>query len=100
MDASAAIGIAKRKGLGKVRHIDTQSLWVQDALREGRFGIGKVDGKENPSDIYTKYLDQATMEKHLGFMHIVNRAGRPEVAPGAAHHGAGQGGDEVGLWQA
>ena len=34
VDASAAIGIARRKGLGQVRHVDTQSLWVQDAVRE------------------------------------------------------------------
>ena len=31
-NASAAIGIAQRKGLGKVRHLDTQSLWIQDAV--------------------------------------------------------------------
>ena len=36
VDASAAIGICQRKGLGKVRHLDTQSLWIQDALQERR----------------------------------------------------------------
>ena len=36
VDASAAIRITQRKGLGKVRHLDTQSLWIQDALRERR----------------------------------------------------------------
>ena len=33
VDATAAIGIAQRKGLGKLRHIDTQALWIQDAVR-------------------------------------------------------------------
>ena len=28
VDASAAIGIAQRKGLGRIRHLDTQSLWI------------------------------------------------------------------------
>ena len=65
VDASAAIGIARRKGLGKVRHVETQSLWVQDAIREKRMTLNKVDGKDNPSDIFTKFLDVQTMEKHL-----------------------------------
>ena len=36
VDATAAIGIAQRKGLGKLRHLDTQSLWIQ--ARSGRGG--------------------------------------------------------------
>ena len=32
-DATAAIGICKRKGLGKIRHLATSDLWVQDKLR-------------------------------------------------------------------
>ena len=29
-DATAAIGIARRKGLGKIRHLDVNDLWIQD----------------------------------------------------------------------
>ena len=29
-DATAAIGIARRRGLGKLRHLDVEDLWVQD----------------------------------------------------------------------
>ena len=39
VDASAAIGIAQRKGLGKVRHLDCQALWIQDAARQRRIHI-------------------------------------------------------------
>ena len=28
-DATAAIGIARRKGLGKIRHLDCTDLWIQ-----------------------------------------------------------------------
>ena len=28
-DSSAAIGICQRQGLGRLRHIETQSLWIQ-----------------------------------------------------------------------
>ena len=31
-DASAAIGVANREGLGRIRHLVTQSLWLQQAL--------------------------------------------------------------------
>ena len=48
-DASAAIGVANREGLGRIRHLDTQSLWLQQALRKKRLGLGKVLGTENPS---------------------------------------------------
>ena len=81
VDASAAIGIARRKGLGKIRHIETQALWVQDAVRQRRVNLKKVDGKLNPSDIHTKYLDMQTMERHLKFMRVQRRQGRPGVAP-------------------
>ena len=32
VDASAAIGLAQRKAPGNIRHFETQSLWIQDAL--------------------------------------------------------------------
>ena len=34
-DSSAAIGISSRQGLGKLRHIATHTLWVQQAVRSG-----------------------------------------------------------------
>ena len=65
MDASAAIGIAQRRGLGNIRHLDAQSLWVQDALRQRRFEITKVPGAENPSDLMTKHQDAGTIGKMM-----------------------------------
>ena len=35
-DSSAALGIAQRAGIGKVRHLRTQGLWVQEARVSGR----------------------------------------------------------------
>ena len=34
-DATAAIGIAKRRGLGRIRHLQTADLWVQENIRSG-----------------------------------------------------------------
>ena len=34
VDAAAAIGVAQRVGLGKLRHLETQSLWLQESVRD------------------------------------------------------------------
>ena len=41
-DSSAAMGIAKRQGLGKLRHLECQRLWLQGRLRRGDFELRKV----------------------------------------------------------
>ena len=41
-DATAAIGICRRRGLGKVRHLAVADLWVQDKVRAGDFRLMKV----------------------------------------------------------
>ena len=64
-DSSAAVGICTRKGLGKVRHIKVQYLWLQDTIKQKELGLSKIPGVDNPSDILTKYLDAATMNRHL-----------------------------------
>ena len=82
-DATAAIGIAKRRGLGKVRHLHTADLWVQERVRNGDVTLLKVLGSDNPADIFTKYVDAATMNKALDFMNVHFMSGRPECAPAA-----------------
>ena len=44
-DSSAAIGICNRQGLGKLRHLDTHTLWIQQAVRTGRIDQRKVLGE-------------------------------------------------------
>ena len=56
-DVTAGIGVANREGFRQIRHLDTQSLWLQQALRKRRLGLGKVLGTENPSDLMTKHVD-------------------------------------------
>ena len=55
-DATAAIGIVHRLGLGKVRHLATSDLWIQQHVRMGLLRIEKLDGKSNPADAFTKHL--------------------------------------------
>ena len=64
-DSSAAKGMAKRQGIGKVRHVETKYLWIQRAVRQGRIQIRKVRGDENPADVGTKYLSAAQIMEAL-----------------------------------
>ena len=53
-DSSAAKGISARKGVGRVRHIEVNQLWVQDKVRSGDIEVVKVDGDKNLGDALTK----------------------------------------------
>ena len=69
-DATAAIGIANRQGLGRIRHIATTDLWIQQRLKAGEIQTFKVDGLKNPSDLMTKPLDAPRMELLLEAMGV------------------------------
>ena len=80
-DASAAIGICKRRGLGKVRHLAVADLWIQDHLRTNGFLLNRVKGPDNPADVLTKFVDKVTLDKHIGTMPMASLEGRAESAP-------------------
>lgn len=46
-DATAAIGIARRKGLGKIRHLDTTDLCLQDKIRSRKMTLEKILGADS-----------------------------------------------------
>ena len=54
-DASAALGMARRLGVGKVRHLDTSLLWIQQKIRSNDLVVEKVSGHDNCADIMTKH---------------------------------------------
>ena len=80
-DATAAIGMARRQGLGRVRHLATSDLWIQQRLRAGDFTILKHPGTENSADLMTKVKGRADISKFLGLMGFIMGKGRSEIAP-------------------
>ena len=50
-DSSAALGIAGRSGLGKLRHLETHALWVQERVRTGAIQVRTVRGDVDPADL-------------------------------------------------
>ena len=64
-DSSAAVQAAQRLGTGKMRHLETQCLWIQELVKTKRVTIHKVKGELNPADIYTKDVPRDVLERHL-----------------------------------
>ena len=81
-DASAAIAISQRSGLGKLRHIQTQYLWLQERVSAKDLRLTKVVGTANPADMLTKNLAKPDLDKHLEFSNLLIRDGR---ADGSLH---------------
>ena len=80
-DSTAAKGIASRKGLGKLRHIEVQYLWLQDHIAKRHFILHKILGVKNPADTMTKYLSVIDIVKHMRTMNMEYTVGRSGAAP-------------------
>ena len=64
-DSSAAIAIAKRKGAGKLRHINIGLLWIQEKTETEEIVVKKVKGVSNPADMMTKAINKDKLEKYM-----------------------------------
>jgi hypothetical protein len=87
-DSTATMGICGRQGLGKLRHIDTQCLWIQQRVRDRSIELYKVRGEVNPADLFTKHLSSneriQSLLAQFGCSYEVGRAaGAPLLRRGA-----------------
>ena len=80
-DASAAIGICSRIGVGKVRHIEVNQLWLQEKVAMGKFEIIKVPTAENLADALTKGVDASIMQRHISGINAQVSNDRHPLAP-------------------
>ena len=69
-DSSAAIGICRRRGLGKIRHLAVSDLWVQQRCREKGVELDKIQGDTNESDMMTKPIDGRRLRKLLQLLGV------------------------------
>ena len=80
-DASAAKGIASRRGLGKVRHIELCELWLQDQVARNRIRLVKIAGVDNFSDSLTKPAGVERINQTLYHTNQVCASGRHPIMP-------------------
>ena len=64
-DASVALAIVARRGLGKSRHLDTNYLWIQEKAAKGDLNFKKVAGVDNGADLFTKTLSWNEIQSHI-----------------------------------
>ena len=74
-DSTAASGIAHRRGAGKVRHIETKTLWLQRLITGRLIVLRKAKGTELSTDLGTKHVERKDLEKNLRLLGFVTRLG-------------------------
>ena len=82
-DSSAAMGISKRRGLGKTRHIELNQLWLQEKVNNIEIEMRKMKGEDDVADALTERLDQRDIIKHLQAVGQRIREGKHAYAPAA-----------------
>lgn len=80
-DVSAAKGIASRRGLGKLRHLEVHQLWLQDIVNKVEIEVMKARGEGNLSDARTKPLDGTATKDHMWLTNQEIKIGRHALAP-------------------
>ena len=80
-DSSAAIGICRRTGIGRARHLAVGQLWVQERVLTGDFELRKHPGSLNPADILTKPANAELVNRHVAAAGLHWEEGRPATAP-------------------
>ena len=80
-DATTGRAIVTRRGLGKVRHIAVNELWMQEKVAQHLVSIHKIKNKFNLADLMTKYLSKDEIEQIMDYMQHVFMTGRNKDAP-------------------
>ena len=80
-DAVAAVGIARRRGIGRFRHLSTTDLSFQEKLLLGKTSLVNADGKTNSTDAFTNYVPRPLLGKHLRTLGLCRGDGRADAAP-------------------
>ena len=71
-DSQSALAVCKRRGPGRMKHIELKMLAVQEWLKTGRLRIHKVSTHDNPADLMTKAMNR---EKLIKFGRALNLRG-------------------------
>ena len=64
-NASAAKAIANMLGLGKVRHLETNLLWIQERVASNELRVVKAPGTTNIADALSKHVEAQALEEHV-----------------------------------
>ena len=80
MDATSGIAIGSRRGLGRVKHIDTSFFWIQDCVQEGKISLRKRSTQEMWADLMTKASEGPRIKQLLDLMSFEFKSGSHPLA--------------------
>ena len=69
-DSSAAKGAALRTGAGRLQHVQTNMLWMQEKIGRGEVTVRKVPREQNVSDLFTHHWVSKEGRMHLPGMNF------------------------------
>ena len=72
-DSSAARGVIRRQGAGKVKHLQGRQLWVQQQEALGNLRVDKISREWNCSDALTHHWSGNNGAKLFAQMGVVRR---------------------------
>ena len=70
-DSSAAKGTVLRTGIGRLKHVQLNQLWVQERISDGDVIVKKVPREQNVSDLFTHHWSRKEAQVHLSGMNFV-----------------------------
>ena len=77
VDASDALGILERRGVGRV---DVGALWLQEQSLRRAVEFMKAKGTSNPADLMTKHLAREQVEQYAEALNLDCRKGHAATA--------------------
>ena len=72
------MGIAKRRGSGKIRHVKIGTLWIQEKKETREPQYTEVQGYSNPANLMTKNVNRRTLDKMAAPLQHHFKEGRAE----------------------
>ena len=51
-----------------MRHLEGAEIWIQQILPSRAASVVKINGKENPADLFTKYLTRNEIIRHMAVL--------------------------------
>ena len=81
-DSTAGKGFASRRCLGRVRHVSTRYLWLQEKVAQRQIVVDKIGTEHNRSDALTKPLTAQRLERLMLACGLQFREGRAACQKG------------------
>ena len=86
-DSSAARGILQRVGVGKMKHLEVKTLWMQELVQNGRVSVERVRREFNAADVLTHGCTWNELSQHLARVNVLVR-----MAPAVGRQAPSEGG--------